>query len=541
MLVASPIFLIALVPWTALVLWLLLGKRRRVNVSFLELWKGPVTGPTARRRIGMPPLALIAALASLLLMILAAARPGIHRAAGGDEIPIVIVVDHGLSMSAGKMPRFAVLFDEIKPVLRAQFRDGPVQTVPVPPTESRTAIDTRGMLESTVRQQLELHPASPVIVLTDQDLHLSDNRLLRVSPQTQISNISIARIAARITSGGQVMVSVRNRSEQQKTTLQVFSDDRQAARQEVDLPPRESARAYFLPVDAAARVIRVQIEADDDFAGDNAAFLVRRGLWPIIETRTPVFAELQRLIEKYSRLRPPGDQSKHVGIVSIQDAGADPQIILPNTGAPASGDVSVADHPITASVQNIDWKKLAAAGIAEPAGDGWKPLVQIGGKTALAAREMPSRQVCMGLQTQSIANTADFVILWTNIFNWTGQGGEEFVAQTTGDLDSTWTPPPPYPTGLKPGWWPGVYRRSDGALLAVNAPDVPTPQPALDNWKIKLAELAKEHRVTHGVRPLTTALLLAAMLLMLLAAITWRGGLKKLRQPQPAPPQHATV
>ena len=88
--IASPIFLIALFPWVALVLWLLLGKRRRVNVSFLELWKGPVSGPTARRRIGMPPLALLAILAALLLMILAASRPGIHRTASAADVPVVV-------------------------------------------------------------------------------------------------------------------------------------------------------------------------------------------------------------------------------------------------------------------------------------------------------------------------------------------------------------------------------------------------------------------------------------------------------------------
>jgi hypothetical protein len=337
------------------------------------------------------------------------------------------------------------------------------------------------------------------------------------------------------------MVTLRNQSDRQKTTLQVFSDDRQTARQEIDLPPRGAERDYFLPIDAAAKVIRVQIDADDDFAADNGAFLVRRDSWPIIEPRTPVFAELQRLIEKYSRLRPPADQSNHLAIVSAQDAGADPQIILGGIGAPASGDATIANHSITASLQNLDWKKLAAAGVAEPIGEGWKPLVQVGGKIAIAAREMPSRQVWMGIQTQLIATTPDFVILWSNIFDWTGQGGEEFVAQTTGDLDGAWIPTANQPAGLKPGRWPGIYRRSDGALLAVNAPDVPIPQPSLDNWKEKLAELAKEHRATHGVVHLTTPLILTAILLMLLAALSWRGGLKKLRQPQAAHAERATV
>jgi hypothetical protein len=537
----SPIFLLALLPWVALALWLLLGKRRRVNVPFLELWKGPVTGPTARRRIGMPPLALAAALAALLLMILAAASPTIPRGIGGNQIPIIIVVDRGLTMSVGKPPRFAALAEELKPVLRKQFGDVPVRLVSVPGGETITAIDTRDLLEPAVRQQLELNPASPVIVLSDQEPRISDKRMVRIAPQTEPDNISIARIAARTTPAGQVMVTLRNQSNAKKVMLHVQSDNRETAAQEVDLPPKGTARNYFLPIDAAARQVRVQIEVIDDFTGDNTAWLVRRGSWPTIEPRTPLFAELQRLIEKYSTLRPPGESSKHVALVSPQGAGADPQIILADIGAPASGEIIIADHSITKSLENLDWKKLAAAGIAQPTGDGWKPLVRVAGKTAIATREAPSRQLWMGLQTQPIAATPEFVILWSNIFDWVGEGGEEFTSQQTGDLDNSWTAPPDYPPGLKPGWWPGIYRRSDGALLAVNAPDVPIPQAASNDWKSKLAELADEHRHTTAVTHLATPLIFAAMALMLLAALTWRGGLKKMRQNSPAHDTHVTV
>jgi hypothetical protein len=529
---ASPIFLLALLPWAALLLWLLLGKRRRVNVPFLELWKGPVTGPTARRRIGMPPLALAAALAALLLMILAAARPAIPRSTSRNQIPIIIVIDHGLTMSVGKPPRFAALSEEFKPLIRDQFGNVPAQIVSVPATESPTAIDTRDLLEPAVRQQLELNPTSPVIVLTDQQFRVFDKRRLRIAPQGKPADISIAHISARISPLAQLMLTLRNQSPAKKMMLHVLCDNRQTAEQEVDLPPNGTTRDYFLPIDASAKQIRAQIEVIDDFIGDNTAYLVRRGSWPAIEPRTPLFAELQRLIEKYSKLRPPSDQSKRLAIVSALDAGADPQIILANIAAPAIGDVTMANHPITISLQNVDWKKLASAGLTEPIGDDWKPLVQIAGKTAIAIRDTPSRQLWMGLQTQSIANTPEFVILWSNILDWVGQGGEEFTAQETGNLDNSWTAPPDYPPGLKPGWWPGIYRRSDGTLLAVNAPDVPIPPAASTDWKSKLTELANEHRQAHSVNHLATPLILASLALMVLAALTWRGGLKKIRQTQ---------
>jgi hypothetical protein len=325
------------------------------------------------------------------------------------------------------------------------------------------------------------------------------------------------------------MVRVRNQSALTKASLRVLCDGRESARQDVELPPTGEVRDYFLSIDPAANMIRAQIDVADDFAGDNSAFLVRRGSWPILEARTPVFAELARLIEKYSKLRPSGEESKRVAILR-ESGGSGPEIILAKPGSPAKGKVEVIDHPITKSLEKVDWPALAAIGIAEPVGDGWKAVLRIGGKAALAVREAPARQVWMGLNTQPIANTPEFVILWSNIFDWVGEGGEEFVAQTTGDLERGWTPAEPLPDGLKPGWWAGIYRRSDGALLAVNAPDVVPPPVAPSNWKTELAELANQYRQTSGMMHLTTPLILAAMALMLLAAITWRGGLKKMRE-----------
>jgi hypothetical protein len=309
----------------------------------------------------------------------------------------------------------------------------------------------------------------------------------------------------------------------------VLCDGRESAQQEVELPPTGQSRDYFLPIDPAAKVIRAQIDLADDFTADNAAFLVRRGSWPILEPRTPVFAELARLIEKYSKLRPGGDDSKRVAIVQ-ESGGTGPEIVLAKPGSPTSGKAEVIDHPITKSLEKADWPALAANGVAEPVGDGWNAVLRIGGKTAVAVRDLPARQVWMGLNTQSIANTPEFVILWSNIFDWVGEGGEEFVARSTGDLESGWTATEPQPQGLKPGWWPGIYRRSDGALLAVNAPNVVAPQAAPADWKAKLDELAKQHRQSSGVMNLTTPLILAAMALMLFAAITWRGGLKKMQK-----------
>ncbi|HEV8608107.1 MAG TPA: hypothetical protein VGQ99_22415 [Tepidisphaeraceae bacterium] len=539
--IASPIYLIALVPWAGLVFWLLLGKRRRVDVSFLELWKGPVTGPTAKRRVGMPPIALAAILAAMLLGILAAARPGIVGTARGNEKPIVMVVDRGVTMSAGRPARFAALADEVKGMIRDQFGERELDVVFVPGGDvvkrkgtewvnavkgaAGTAVDTRGMIEGAVREQLELNPGAAVVVLSDQEPRVDDKRVVRVGPAGSLKNISIAHVAARISPVGQVQVRVRNRSEEGKVVIRVVGDGRESARQEVELPGMGQTRDYFLPIEKTARVIRIELEAADDFAGDNMGFLARRGSWPVIEARTQVFAELARLIEKYSKLRPAGGESKRVGIVA---AGADGEIILGKIGTGGSGKVTVVDHPITKALEKVDWGAMAGEGVADaPGGPGWDVLVRVGERAVLAARNAPARRVWVGVSTQRMASSAEFVMLWSNIFDWVGEGGEEFTAEKTGQLGSGWKAVEEQAAGLSPGWWPGIYRRADGVIMAVNAPDVVLPEARAGDWRARLGELARRHREASGVRWLTTPLILGSMGLMLVAAMMWRGGLRK--------------
>src|SRR5687768_9549929 len=101
MLFSAPIWLIALAPWAAVSLYLLWGRRKRVDVPFLDFWKGPVEGIPVRRKIAPPPLALLLAMTSMLFAIVAAAGPGVRssNAGGGDE-PLFIIIDRGVTMSA---------------------------------------------------------------------------------------------------------------------------------------------------------------------------------------------------------------------------------------------------------------------------------------------------------------------------------------------------------------------------------------------------------------------------------------------------------
>ena len=175
-----------------------------MDVSFLDLWKGPVKGPQPRRRIGAPPIALICALLAMLLGILAAARPGITAATGGEE-QIAVVVDRGITMSMGKPERFKVLLDEVTKEVGARR----MRVLYVPDGEGvATALDTRGMVQAAVRKEVER--GEFVILISDESTE--DSRVVPVRPMGEVANISIARVAARIGPVGQVMVGVRNHS-----------------------------------------------------------------------------------------------------------------------------------------------------------------------------------------------------------------------------------------------------------------------------------------------------------------------------------------
>src|SRR5438128_2615151 len=96
---AAPMFLLGLVPWAAVAVWLLLGQRQTSAVPFLDLWQAtPDAPPRARRHVHLPPLAILAALAAMLLAICAAARPVWRSTRAGRMVTVVL--DRGVTMSS---------------------------------------------------------------------------------------------------------------------------------------------------------------------------------------------------------------------------------------------------------------------------------------------------------------------------------------------------------------------------------------------------------------------------------------------------------
>src|SRR5688572_861854 len=116
MLLASPLFLWLLLPWSAVVAWFLWGWRDRVAVPFIDLWRGAVLQRTARRSFLPPPITIVLILLASLFAILAAAGPSVQTLWGRSEIHVVVIVDRGITMSASagdRSYRFATLAGEV--------------------------------------------------------------------------------------------------------------------------------------------------------------------------------------------------------------------------------------------------------------------------------------------------------------------------------------------------------------------------------------------------------------------------------------------
>src|SRR5881392_3618651 len=95
---ATPAWLVGLLPWGAVALYLLWGRRRAAAVPFLELWRIPIEGKRIRRRVGVPPLALALALIGMLLAVVAAAGPNVRWPGAAEGTPTAVIVDRGLGM-----------------------------------------------------------------------------------------------------------------------------------------------------------------------------------------------------------------------------------------------------------------------------------------------------------------------------------------------------------------------------------------------------------------------------------------------------------
>lgn len=532
MALASPIWLLALIPWGVMALWLLQARRERVAVPYLPLWEPKAAVPPPRRRMQSLPPAVLLALLAALMAILASSKPAIRGATSGEQTPVTLIVDRGLSMSAkaAAEPRYLEAARMMVDALPAFERSRPVELFVVPGSASiqttfadcveslrsvtPTARDTRESLAGSVAAYLTA-TSGPVVVITDAPIAARE-RLIQISPDSGIGDAGIGLLAARDLPVPQVMVRVRNQSDLKAASIVVTFDGREE-RQAVELPPRNDTADYFFNPPRLGTVVSADLIVKDDLPADDRAWLVREGDRPAIEAATSLPAELRRLLDAYQRSRPATDGSLHLAIVGdpAQLPSSAPAVLVPLAPAASiSGVIQAAAHPVTA---HVAWDQMPMPlGIAGEAPAGWTPVVSVNGRPIVAVRPDGPRQLWVGFSAPHWPTTPDYVVFWTNVLDWAGGGGASFVGHRLAERSPEWKPPEPGIT--EAGMWPGLYRRSDGALRAFNPPDLVFAPPPHTDWKNQLATLGGSSHLLD----LSGPLLVAAAACIVLASLCWK-------------------
>jgi hypothetical protein len=291
-------------------------------------------------------------------------------------------------------------------------------------------------------------------------------------------------------------VTVANFSNQQRATLRARSGARAVVEQQIDLPPTPGGEAKFfvdLPsLDAAAVA---EIDVADDIAIDNVAHAKRQRNFPAIELRAAGAApEVKRVVDAYAKARPAGEGSGTIAVVAADAVPSDVPVAIVATSPSSSalsngaGAVTVAAHPVSAGV---DWDDAKAQAIRRPPGQGWRDVVSVGGRAAVAVRESPHRQVWIGLDAPEFARTPDFVIFWTNVFDW--------LAGTGNDAD-------------------GAVADAAQHWVSTVVPPIRIAPPPTADWRSRLASLKPAHRTFTDV---ASAVILASVICLMLAAMWW--------------------
>jgi hypothetical protein len=317
---AAPLLLLALIPWATLSLWLLWGRRRRVRVPFVALWKVPQRQQRPPRALEPPPIYVVLILASMLLAIVASARPEIGRRAQKREL--TIVVDRSPLLSRA---RYDALIDDAAAAIAQAHPDASVRLLLVPGATVRsTAEDWPAIAkqhppaathagDDGLLSTLATTPG-PILLVSDRAI-AAEERIVQITSATPPANVAITHAAARRTPTPAMMLTLRNDSP--RTTAPLRVDE---TVHELSLPPAGDSRDYFLPLPPAAEQVRVALAEADDVPADDVATLTRRRSYPRPEARSPLPAAVQRVIDDYRRLRPADESSATVAVVTSIEA-----------------------------------------------------------------------------------------------------------------------------------------------------------------------------------------------------------------------------
>jgi hypothetical protein len=244
------------------------------------------------------------------------------------------------------------------------------------------------------------------------------------------SDVRMEMLAVRTSPSTQAMVRVVNESDLDSAKLTV-RDGGEVFSEYVNLPGRDRARNYFVDLPKAAATVDAEISTDAASGIDHHLQAIRSAAWPIVEGRGALPPELGRMVEVYGRNRRSGEGSKHIAVVAGSEnlASDEPTAFVMNSESGGSSlaaiqPLLVRDSPLT---RTVDWNRaLAGAKVESPPAGEWQPIVSAEGMAAVAVREEPVKEVWVGFDSAEFAHQADFVIFWSNAFDWLGDGGDSY-------------------------------------------------------------------------------------------------------------------
>ena len=116
-------------------------------------------------------------------------------------------------------------------------------------------------------------------------------------------------MAARETPTPQIMVRLRNDSGRRSVRIHVNSGSNHTDK-DVDLPPREIGEEYLCRSPRLGEIIQASIDPHDELPADDQAALIRQGSFPRVEQHGALSPELRRMLDVYSKSRPPEKDRK---------------------------------------------------------------------------------------------------------------------------------------------------------------------------------------------------------------------------------------
>jgi hypothetical protein len=525
---STPIWLLGLLPWGGVTLWLLLGLRRGVRVPFLSLWQSAEPAVRNRRRLQIPPVALICLILATLAAILAAAGPQIATGSISHQ-RILVIVDRGITMSDPEL--FAEAMEEAQRTFQGRIDPNQIRCINLPTLAESdwssarqwpaTGINTHPLIVFTINNALREDQL--VLLVSNQKIDIDNPRLVQFAPAKPLKDVGITHISAAILpngTGGQLMLGLSNHSELKSIDIEIHSDDADSIHN-VALPPSGSRHNVFIDLPNSGPIVQATLRTKDSIPLDDSACLVRMGTNAKIEPLFQLPAELQRMVEIYQHRQPaisPG-QTLLIAPDAADLPDSMPAVIFPPLQQPAAGVIKTINHPITAQVQWDRWTwKLAI----QPPPQGWLPLVTIGDKTALAITEHPVRRVWVGVSCEEFSGDPQFVMFWTDVLDYLVDGSPRYESQTVHQLDSGWkrtdSANSDFIAGLQPGIW-----KNDDQQIALNAESF--------DWPRSIGDLDSTARLDRALHPqqagefdLSTPLMMAAMGLLVFATILWPVG-----------------